>query len=158
MKMTKKLIGFIAAAVFGCGSLFAFDATTFDTQKISDGLDDFTNELTVAIPQAATQQNVWADAYIGKLFPSVPVHLGGGLNVGVTHLDTTGLADAASQLGISGINDNYYFPVITADLRIGGIFLPFDFDIAVMKTGKIGTEAMGANVDADILTVGADFR
>lgn len=161
MKMTKKLIVFIAAAVFGCGSLFAFDAAdaaSFDTQKISDGLDDFTNELTVAIPQAATQQNVWADAYIGKLFPSVPVHLGGGLNVGVTHLDTTGLADAASQLGISGINDNYYFPVITADLRIGGIFLPFDFDIAVMKTGKIGTEAMGANVDADILTVGADFR
>jgi hypothetical protein len=158
MKSMKHLACMFAAAVFAAGSLFAFDPASFDTQKISDGLDDFTQELTVAIPQAATQQNVWADAYIGKLFPSVPVHLGGGFNVGLTHLDTSGLAMAAGQLGIDGIKDNYYMPVFTADLRIGGILLPFDLDLAVMKTGKIGTKQMGADLDFDFLTFGADFR
>ena len=161
MKSMKNLACMTAVALFAAGSLFAFDSTdvaSFDTQKISDGLDDFTQELTVAIPQAATQQNVWADAYIGKLFPSVPVHLGGGFNIGVTHLNTSGLAKAAGELGIKDIKDNYYMPVFTADLRIGGIFLPFDLDLAVMKTGKIGTKQMGADLDFDFLTFGADFR
>lgn len=164
MKLNGKLTALVIAACVSLSGAYALDGTDFITnydsysQSISSGLDDFAGALAVAVPQAATQQNVWADAYIGKLFPSVPFHLGGGFNVGVTHIDTSGLAKAAKTLDISGIKDDYYFPVFTADLRIGGIFLPFDFDIAVMKTGTLSTDKFGCDLDVSLFTIGADFR
>lgn len=129
------------------------------TNKISDGFDDFAEQLAISVPQAATQQNVWADAYIGQLI-SVPPNIGGGVNLGLTHIDTSGLKQAveALQLDDIDIKDNYYFPVFTADLRIGGVLLPFDFDIAVMKTGKLSTSGFGADLNVDLLTVGMDVR
>lgn len=164
--MKKTLIAVLAALLVPASSLAAFDITDITTKysssdafssQINSGLEDFTDQLAIAVPQAATQQNVWADAYIGKLFPSVPMHFGGGFNLGVTHIDTSGLASAAKALGISGIKDNYYFPVFTADLRIGGVFLPFDVDIAVMKTPTLSTE-FGCNLDVDLMTFGMDVR
>lgn len=127
--------------------------------EISNGFDDFSKQLAAAVPQAATQQNVWSDAYIGQLI-SLPPHLGGGVNIGFTHIDTSGLKQAieALQLDDIDIKSSYYFPVFTADLRIGGILLPFDFDIAVMKTGKMSTSQFGADLDVDLLTVGMDVR
>ncbi|WP_191014175.1 hypothetical protein [Treponema zioleckii] len=166
MKLSKKIILAFAALTFS-SSIYALDGSDFSSltsnpnyfaDTINDGLDDFTTQLANAIPQAATQQNVWADAYIGKLFPSVPFHLGGGFNVALTHIDTSGIAKAASALEIDGIKDSYYYPVFTADLRIGGILFPFDCDIAVMKTGTLSTSAMGCDLDVDFLTVGFDFR
>ncbi len=169
MKMIKKAVVF-AAAVFMASSVFAVKidwssiaaiSEEFDAKvkTVNEGMDDFAKQLSVAVPQAATQQNVWADAYIGKAFPSVPPHVGGGFNLGLTHIDTTGIASAAKALNIDNVENSYYFPTFTADIRIGGILLPFDFDIAVMKTGKISTDKIpGANLDVDFLTVGADFR
>lgn len=163
MKTIKKITTF-AAAILCVAAIHAFDTCDFANNsstyvsKISKGLNDFSDELAIAIPQAATQQNVWADAYIGKLFPSIPFHLGGGFNAAFTHIDTSGLSKAAKTLGISGIKDDYYYPVFTADLRIGGVFLPFDIGIAVMKTGTIGTDAFGCDLDIDLFTIGFDFR
>jgi hypothetical protein len=154
----RNIIAVFAIGITAAVSGFAYTFSVSDLSKISTGLDDFTDELTVAVPQAATQQNVWADAYIGKLFPSIPVHIGGGFNVGLTHLDTSGLAEAADALYIDNVSDSYYLPVFAADLRIGGIILPFDFDIAVMKTGTISTGFSGTNLDFDFFTIGADFR
>lgn len=128
------------------------------SSQIDSGLSDFTDQLASSIPQAATQQNVWADAWIGKSFPSIPPHFGGGVNMALTHIDTSGLAKAADALGISGIKDSYYFPCFTADLRIGGVFLPFDVDIAVMKTGTLNTDAFGSDLSVDFFTIGADVR
>lgn len=165
MKIFKKTLAVFAALSLSA-SVFAFDWTSIGAieeynaqcETISNGLDDFTTQLSFAIPQAASQQNVWADAYIGKLFPSVPPHLGGGFNVGFTRIDTTGLKEAASVLNITGIEDSYYYPVFTADLRIGGLFLPFDLDVAVMKTGQLDMNAMGADLSVDFFTVGAEAR
>ncbi|MBR4374885.1 MAG: hypothetical protein IKP49_11050 [Treponema sp.] len=166
MRIFRKIFATTVAAFVSAGA-FAFDASQFTDSldkydetvaTINDGLLDFSKQLANAIPQAATQQNVWADAYIGKLFPSAKPHFGGGFNMGVTHIDTSGVAKAADALGIGGIKDNYYYPVFTADLRIGGLLLPFDVDIAVMKTGTLSTDAFGCDLNVDFLTIGADFR
>ncbi len=165
MKLTKKIIALFAVVALG-SSAFAFDWNTIpDVQsykdraaKVDGGLKDFTEQLAVAIPQAATQQNVWADAYIGKLFPAIPPHLGGGFNIGLTHMDTSGLAQAAKALDIKGIKDSYFFPVFTADLRVGGVLFPFDAGLTVMKTGSIGTDLMGADMNVKLTTFGADVR
>ncbi len=165
MKIIKKALAFTLTAFVGV-SAFAFDpaalASTLNAKsgQISAGLDDFAKQLSISVPQAATQQNVWADAYIGKLFPSVVPHFGGGLNMGLTHINTSGLKKAIESLGLSDIDikNDYYFPVFTADLRVGGVLLPFDAGIAVMKTGKLSTSKFGADLDVDLLTIGADVR
>lgn len=167
MKISK-ITGILAGLVLISTNAFAFDWSDIDSavdelnssaDKISSGFDDFAEQLSISVPQAATQQNVWANAYIGQLI-SVPPNLGAGVNVGVTHIDTSGLKQAVDALGLNDINikDNYYFPVFTADLRIGGLLLPFDFDIAVIKTGKMSTSSFGADLDVDLLTVGMDVR
>lgn len=168
MKMIKKAV-VLAAAVFMSSSVFAEinwdslaglpDQYKAKVNTVNSGMADFSKQLAIAVPQAATQQNVWADAYIGQLFPSVPPHIGGGFNMGLTHIDTSGIAQAAKELNIKNVKDDYYYPVFTADIRFGGVLLPFDFDIAVMKTGKISTDKIpGANLDVDFFTIGADFR
>ncbi len=164
MKLNKKITAIAAAFVFAGAGAFAFnpsDVADFalnGTTKISAGLNDFSEQLAVAVPQAATQQNVWADAWIGSLLPGL--RLGGGLNFAITNINTEGLASAAKTLGIGGVENSYKFPVFTADLRVGGFILPFDADIAVMKTGTLTyPEAMtGSEMSADIFTLGFDVR
>ncbi len=164
MKLNKKITAIAASLVFAGTAAFAFDPSNVadfalnGTTKISAGLNDFSEQLAVAVPQAATQQNVWADAWIGSLLPGL--RLGGGLNFAITNINTEGLASAAKALGIGGVENSYKFPVFTADLRVGGFILPFDADIAVMKTGTLTyPEAMtGSEMSADIFTLGFDVR
>lgn len=157
MKLRKHMVLALLLSGFIAGATYAgIDATT--PGKVSDGLESFTNALTTAVPEAATQQNIWADAYIGRLFPSVVPHLGGGINFGVTHIDTSGLADAADALDISGVPDSFYLPTITADLRLGGLFFPFDIGVNVMKVNTLEFGSMGADIGIDFFTIGADVR
>ncbi len=160
MKLTRKLTALAVTAALSAGSAFALPSlTSLEDAKnlktsIDDGLDDFATQLAVAVPQAATQQNVWADAWIGSLFPGL--RLGGGVNFGLTNVNTEGLAKAAKGLGISGIEDTYKFPVITADIRIGGLIIPFDADIAFVKTGS--WDLLGSDLSVEFTTFGFDFR
>ena len=158
MKLTRKLTALAVTAALSAGSVFAFDVTKLDLPKLKttmdNGLGDFAAQLAVAVPQAATQQNVWADAWIGSLFPGL--RFGGGVNFGLTNVNTEGLASAAKALGISGIEDTYKFPVITADIRIGGLIIPFDADIAFIKTGA--WDLLGSDLSVEFTTVGFDFR
>lgn len=48
--------------------------------------------------------------------------------------------------------------MFTADLRLGGVILPFDFDIAVIKTGTLSTSQFGADLSVDLFTIGMDVR
>lgn len=168
MKKTKTLAAAFAVIALASASLYAADIElkVADTQKnaIADGLNAFAENILVAAPQAATQQNVWADAYIGKLFPSLPPHFGVGISLGGTKMDMTGLKDAAtafegmindfvsddtsslpSNIGdianaftdtvdFGSIPDTFVMPTVSIDARIGGIFLPFDIGISAMMT------------------------
>ena len=158
MKLTRKLGALAIAMVLSAGSAFAFNVgkINFETYKqtIDDGLEDFAEQLAVAVPQAATQQNVWADAWIGTLFPGL--RFGGGLNFGLTNVNTEGLAKAAKVLNIGGIEDTYKFPVFTLDLRVGGLIVPFDADIAIIRTGS--WDILGSDLSVEFTTVGFDFR
>lgn len=139
----------------------ASDASKFITlgfSTINNGLDDFAEEMGIAVPQAAMQQNVYADAFIGKLFPSTMPHFAVGFNLGVTHLNTKGLAQATKALGVSGVEDSYVFPVINADIRLGGVFLPFDVGLAVMKLNSLEFKMNDASLNVDFFTIAIDAR
>lgn len=119
---------------------------SFDKSGISDGMNEFAKTLLVTAPQSSVQQNVWADAYIGKFFPSLPMHFGLGLSVGGTKLDMTGLKNAASsfekaaqtatgsKVDFGKIPSSFFLPTISIDARLGGIILPFDLGLSFMMT------------------------
>ena len=162
MKKTKTLAAAFAVIALVSASLYAEDykipISEDKKTEIANGLNAFAGNILVAAPQAATQQNVWADAYIGKLFPSLPPHFGVGISLGGTKMDMTGLKDAATAFegmindfvpdsGDSSITDQlkgtvdfgsipdiFVMPTVSIDARIGGIFLPFDIGISAMMT------------------------
>lgn len=162
MKKTKTLAAAFAVIALVSASLYAADykipISEDKKTEIANGLNAFAGNILVAAPQAATQQNVWADAYIGKLFPSLPPHFGVGISLGGTKMDMTGLKDAATAFegmindfvpdsGDSSITDQlkgtvdfgsipdiFVMPTVSIDARIGGIFLPFDIGISAMMT------------------------
>ncbi|CAM4073832.1 hypothetical protein [Treponema peruense] len=162
MKKTKTLAAAFAVIALASASLYAEDIEIPISEnkktEIANGLNAFAGNILVAAPQAATQQNVWADAYIGKLFPSLPPHFGVGISLGGTKMDMTGLKNAATAFegmindfvpdsGSSSITDQlkgtvdfgsipdiFVMPTVSIDARIGGIFLPFDIGISAMMT------------------------
>ena len=160
MKFTKSIIAFSAAALLST-SVFAQPTeisltdlaaamgmgTDFSTEGINNGMDEFGKSLLVAAPQSSVQQNVWADAYIGKFFPSRPPHFGVGFSLGGTKLDMSGLKNAASAMektvasvvGSSNVDfgkipSSFFLPSLSIDARIGGIILPFDVGFSFMMT------------------------
>ena len=128
-------------------------------EKISEGLTDFANEVMVAAPEAATQMNVWQEAHIGNLYPSIHPHFGGGLSLGGTAINMKGFKAAAEEIGqdfnsfnsfwnyfggenhedvsFGSIPDKFFLPTASLDLRIGGFVLPFDFGIFVILTIQV---------------------
>ena len=134
-------------------------STVTVTKSINSGLNDFGDELGFSVPQAAVQQNVYADAFIGKILPAVPPHFAVGIDAGLTHLNTSGLSEAAEALGISGVNSSYYFPVFNADIRIGGLILPFDVGFSFMTLDVSKLNSMDVtNFTAEFWTLAADIR
>ena len=130
---------------------------------VEDGLNTFTENLNYVLPNSQSQQNVWAQAWIGKLIPGF--HLGAGVNAGVAEMDVTPLKDAALALGIKeagDVPDKLAMPTLTGDLRIGGFILPFDigFNYCSVDSTKFG-EDFEAKIDPvtfDFYTIGADLR
>ncbi len=157
---TRKIISILAATAMA-SAVFADPSLTAEKKnEISTGLNDFAKVLVFAVPEASTQQNVWGDAYIGNLYPSIFPHFGVGFSIGGTYLDTRGLKKAsgalfgdktmlsATDLGSSGnqyvdsiaekinleIPESFVLPTATVDVRIGGVVLPFDIGICAMMT------------------------
>lgn len=129
---------------------------------VEDGLNDFCDDLHDAIPNSQVQQNVYAEAWIGKLFPGF--HFGAGVNAGVSAMDVTALKDAALALGIDeagDVPDTLAFPTITADVRLGGIVLPFDIGVTAMSVDSSKLGSVEDKIDPvafDFFAVGADIR
>ena len=162
MKLLKKLslsaLLLASAVSFSFADISNIINDSASLSKINGGLDDFASELGFAVPQAAVQQNVYADAFIGKVFPAVPPHFAVGFNTGFTHLNTSGLAKAADSLEIDGVNDDLYFPVLNADIRIGGLFLPFDVGFSFMTLDVSSLNTMDADFTAEFTTFAVDAR
>jgi hypothetical protein len=136
--------------------------TTQPFTVATDSLDEFCEVLRDVIPNSQTQQNVYAEAWIGKLFPGF--HFGVGVNAGVTALDITALKEAALALGVdsvSDVNDTLVFPTATADIRLGGLILPFDVGVTAMMIDSSKIDALEKAIDPvafDFFTLGFDLR
>ena len=124
-----------------------------------NGLNSFSELLGDVIPNSQGQQNVWANAWIGTLAPT-PLHFGFGINAGATKLDLSALIQTADALGISmsGIPSTLVWPTVTADIRLGGIKLPFDIGFICMSLDSSMLNGKIDPVDFDFLAIGGDFR
>jgi len=158
--MFKKRIAIGASLML---SLCVLSATPSAT-SVSDGLKNFSIQLFDVIPNVAMQQGVWPDAWIGKLVPSVPPHLGAGITLGMAKLPMDGINRAIAELNsvsdgaLPSIKDSLVFPTLTADIRIGGIFLPFDIGMSFMRIPNLNLSKLGADITVDFFTIGGSLR
>ena len=126
--------------------------------KLSPVLNSFTGTIADYIPDTAAQQNIWADAYIGKVFPSFPPHFGAGFSVGGSLIQSDFIAEAFSAMGSPIDINNIFLPTVTVDARVGGLFLPFDIGVHAMKLDPIDLNAGPLGFKAGFMTYGADLR
>lgn len=151
----KKTFIIVLIGILSCGTVLSAQ-TPPDSSKVNAGLGQFIEDLAKTAPSAAVNQNIYADAYIGKLIPSIPPHFAVGVNTSFSILDISGLKKAASGLGISlDLQDDFVLPTFTLDARIGGLFLPFDLGVSFMT---FPTFDFGNGMKMDFLAWGADLR
>ncbi len=123
-----------------------------------DGMNELSEGIVDVVPDSQMQQNVWAKAWLGEL-----LHVGGGLNAGVSFMSISSLLDAADSIGIdtSSIPSSIPFPTITADLRVSLPIIPLDLGatLSLLDTRKIsGISDVFTDFALDFFNVGFDFR
>ena len=93
--------------------------------NITEHMNEFSNSLLPVIPNVSLQQGVWPDAYIGKVFPGFPPHLGGGVTAGFANVKMTALNAAIKEMEdalsvkFPTLPDTFLFPTITIDAKVG---------------------------------------
>ena len=136
--------------------------TTSPYTTAVNGLNDFADIMVDVIPNSQIQQNVWANAWIGYILPKP--NFGFGINTGVSKLDLTPLVKVADALGMSDSKDipeTLVWPTVTADLRVGGFFFPFDIGFTAMSIDSNTISAVGNAIDPanfDFFMIGGDIR
>ena len=133
-----------------------------------NGLDDFCGALRDTIPNTQTIQNVWAKSWIGMLRDMVggesDWNFGFGVNAGVATLDITALKKVGNSLNVDMSNlksDKLVFPTITADIRLGGIVLPFDFGFVFSTLDTRWFDSIDKEIapsQFDYFSIGSDLR
>lgn len=149
----KKIIFCVVLSL--CSAPFLFSFTGLD---VDQRLVEFSNDFNKTLPSAATEQNVYSSAWIGKVFPSSPPHFAIGFEAGVTRLNLKPLKDMASLFGISGLPSLVVYPTITANARVGGFFLPFDIGFSAMYMNLTKLDSIAEGVGLRFFDIGGDFR
>ena len=129
-----------------------------DFSQLQKGVDDFSKELAKSLPFNSALGLNWSDAYIGKVFPSLPPHFGVGGSFGITTMNLPVMNTLAGYLGYSFPFDisKLVLPAYAVEARMGGLFLPFDIGF---KFGYLPPLGMwGSNLNMDYLSVGGDLR
>ncbi len=151
----KKSMFFLVLFLLTISNVLA-TSNTFDTE-----LEQFYSDFGATVLNTTVNQNVYADAFIGKLLPALPPHLAVGASATAAKFDLTHLESVTNALGIAiddriaiKIKDDIYLPVFSADARIGGIFLPFDIGATFMKISNFPYFGM----KFDYMNWGADLR
>lgn len=138
-------------------SCAAFAQAT-DLSQVQGSLADFSDEAARSLPFHASMGLNWSDAYIGKIFPSLPPHFGAGLAAGFTTMDAPAIKTLAGHLGytLPGNGERLYYPSYTAEARIGGFFAPMDLGV---KFGYLPSWGLpGGKTDVSSLLAGGDIR
>ena len=140
------------------GIAFSGFAEIPDFSQLQKGVDDFSKDLAKSLPFNSALGLNWSDAYVGKLFPSLPPHFGVGVSFGITTMDLPVMKTLAGYLGYKipfGIS-KLAFPAYSAEARMGGIFLPFDVGFKIGYLPRLGM--WGSSTNMDYLNVGGDLR
>ena len=162
----RSVSAFTAALLLSAASVFA------STADIDKAFESLTGTLTEVVPESTIQLGVWSDAYIGKLFPSLPPHFGAGVSAEGTFIETKPLSNAIGTI-ITEINshaagattdfnftvpDQIPLPSASVHARIGGFVLPFDIGIygAYLDLNTLKFEDFTGTVN--YYTIGADIR
>jgi hypothetical protein len=155
---------YAAALVFTAFACFFNPSIVFSQQSekikdIADGLDKVSEDISGAIPFAASIGLNWPDVYIGPLI-DIPAHYGIGLTLGTTMLKLNHLNPLLKRFGYETDEDFMYrqlLPAYTIETRIGGARLvPFDIGI---KWGWLPyTEIFKNSINYESCIYGIDFR
>ena len=134
--MKKKIkVLFIASLLILCIGVKAFSQSSLS--DIRSSVNAFSSVMAESLPFNSTLGLNWSDAYIGKLFPSVPPHFGAGISLGFTSLDLPVFNKLLEAFGGSALGnmpfsmERMILPAYTAEVRLGGFFLPFDLGFKV---------------------------
>ncbi len=160
--MNKPWPGIVVAVVMLLSLGTQVDAQTISYDDFQEGLESFASDLASGLPLNATIGNTWSDAYIGPLF-GAPPHFGVGLTIGASTLPFDTVDQVFTDLGLDMPSDveNFSsygvpFPAYTADVRLGGFALPFDFGVKIggLNSGMFGSMPF----EFEYLLAGADIR
>ena len=151
---------FVTAAVV---SLFFVKATQGFAQiavsDITDNLNEFSDDMTGALPFMASIGLEWSDPYIGELIDITP-HWGMGLTLGATTLKLDKLNILLEDFDYQaddGFMDKQLLPAYTINASIGG-FRTLPFDIGV-KWGWLPYMPIFKNdISYEAVVYGLDFR
>lgn len=138
--------------------LFLSKVYSNDVERITSSFNTFAQSLNKTIPNAMTQHNVYSEAWIGKLIPSLPPHFAVGIEGGVTKLDTSALQTITEILNASSIPSSLVFPTVAANVKIGGIFLPFDIGFSIMGLDSRNLNTSFKNMSLSYFSIGGDIR
>ncbi|MDR0383341.1 MAG: hypothetical protein LBH50_05085 [Spirochaetaceae bacterium] len=147
----------VLAFFFNFGNGFSQQRT--DLKTLSDALNDFSKDITGALPLMATVGLNWPDSYVGQLV-DIPPHWGAGITVGLTTLKIDKLNYLLSQLGYRS-DDSFaskqLMPAYTIETRVGGLkSLPFDIGL---KWGWLPyIPLFNDSINYESCVFGLDFR
>jgi hypothetical protein len=129
-----------------------------DLKVLKDKAEGFSGSLAKSLPFNASLGLNWSDAYIGKLLPSIPPHFGIGASFGFTTIDMDAAGDLAGALGFSIPFDakKLMLPMYTGEVRLGGLFLPFDMGLKAGVLPPVGL--WGSGIDTSYTLIGVDLR
>ena len=126
--------------------------------QLQKNFEELSEELASSLPFNSSMGLTWADAYIGKMFPSLIPHFGAGLSLGLTTIEKREIKNLINYLGfeIPGDANKLFIPAYALETRLGGLFFPFDLGF---KFGYIShMEFPSNNVDVESLLAGGDIR
>jgi hypothetical protein len=152
---------FVAAAVISL--LFVKSAPVFaqvvSARDVADALEEFSDDMSGALPFMATIGLDWSDAYIGQLIDITP-HWGIGISTGATTLKLDKLNALLDYFGYQaddGFMDKQLLPAYALNARIGG-FRTAPFDIGI-KWGWLPYLPIFKNdISYEAVVYGIDFR
>lgn len=156
--------------------------------QLSSVSESLLSEFEVILPEANSLSGVQPDAYIGKVFPSLPPHFAVGITASVTPIKADFIADnfdvissavttmldgvgAIKSESGSSLLDAFKFdfkvpnkipyPAASVNARVGGLFLPFDMGVWAVTTGNVfHDKAIGSGpvLDFEYTAFGVDVR
>ncbi len=121
-------------------------------------IDGFSESLINSVSNGILLQNTYADAFIGKLFPSSPAHFAFGIEGGITSLDFKKLSETGKILDFDSIPVKMYFPTISLNAKLGGFILPFDIGLSFFTFDTNKLTAFPADSIIEFFSLGGELR